>query len=257
MSTYECRKKAGEILKGRYAESIFVVMVCITVYLIFKIYDIVKIIIMLYNNTDATQLFITSELSHIALKYFSGVILFAVMTPLLTGGLWWFYQTACGYDNKSILKLYTGFKLNFRAGILYLIIWLVTMLSFLPTGVCWAASWYLFGIVSQFNNQTVVLFICLQLFMMGLFLTGLYFRTLSTVILSPFIFLKNPDMNVFRILNISRKTVYGSKLSALKLIVTYALQMLPIITIPFVLPKAIMSVSVFACDRIGEKAWEN
>ncbi len=258
MSTYECRKKAKSVLKGKYAESFFVVMVCIVVYLIFKISDLVKIAVMLYNNDiSVSVLFRTAGLSDLILKYLSGIIVFAVMTPLLTGGLWWFYQTACGEDNRSILKLYTGFKLNIRAAVLYAVMWLVTLLSLLPTGICWAVSVHLFSVVTEFRNQSVVLFVCLQLFMAGVFLLGLYLKAVCTIILSPFVFLKNPDMNVFRILNTSRKKIYGSKLEALKLILTYIPAMLPIVTIPFVLPKAVMSVSVFACDRIGEETWEN
>lgn len=258
MSTYECRKKAKEILKGRYAEGFFVIMVCFVVYLIFKISDIVRIAVMLYNsNINTAGLFQTSDILSLLIKYLFGIALFAVMTPLITGGLWWFYQTASGSDNKNILKLYTGFRLNIRAAILYALIWMITLLSLLPTGICWAFAVYLFEIADTFYNQTVVLFICLQLFMAGVFLLGLYLKAVCTLLLSPFIFLKNPDMNVFRILNVSRKKIYGYKLSALKLILTYIPVMLPIVTIPFVLPKAVMSVSVFACDRIGEEVWEN
>ncbi len=258
MSTYECRKKAKTILRGRYAEGFFIVMVCVVVYLIFKISDIVKIAVMLYNsNINTAKLFQTADIFSLMMKYLSGIALFAVMTPLITGGLWWFYQTACGNDNKNILKLYTGFRLNIRAALLYALIWMITMLALLPTGVCWAIAVYLFDIAVTFQNQTIVLFICLQLFMAGVFLLGLYLKAVCTVLLSPFIFLKNPDMNVFKILNMSRKKIYGYKLSALKLIMTYIPAMLPIVTIPFVLPKAVMSVSVFACDRIGEGAWEN
>lgn len=258
MSTYECRKKAKRILKGRYAEGFFVVMVCVTVYLIFKISDLVKISVMLYNNNiNTAALFRTADILDLSVKYLLGIVVFAVMTPLLTGGLWWFYQLASGGDNKNILKLYTGFRLNIRAAGLYALIWFITMMSLLPAGICWAAAWYLFGIVPEFHNQTVMLFICLQLFMAGVFLLGLYLKAVCTVILAPFIFLKNPDVNVFKILNTSRKKIYGSKLECLKLILTYIPAMLPIVTIPFILPKAVMSVSVFACDRIGDEAWEN
>ena len=51
------------------------------------------------------------------------------MSPLITGGLWWFYQTVSGGDNRSILKLYTGFKLNMRAAFLYGIMWILSMIS--------------------------------------------------------------------------------------------------------------------------------
>lgn len=252
MSNYECRKKARNILKGRYAEGFFVVMICIAVYFIFKLLDIAKILIMLYNNIEISELYETADILYIPLKYISGIVLFIIMTPLVTGGLWWFYQMAGGNDNRNILKLYTGFKLNFRASLVYILMWGITFLSLLPSVSCLAAAFYFFEIVPVFHNQALVLFICIQLFAAGIFLTGLYLKAVCTVILSPFIFLKNPDMNAFSIINSSRKKIYGYKLECLKLIMTYIPAMLPIVTIPFVLPKAIMSFSVFAYDRIGD-----
>lgn len=258
MSTYECRKKAKSVLKGCYSEGIFVVMVYIVMYLIFKLSDIVKIAVILYNsNINVSGLFVTSDISGMLMKYVSGIIAFVVMTPLLTGGLWWFYQTACGSDNKNILKLYTGFRLNIRAAVLYAVIWFILLLSLIPTGLCWAAAAFLLETVSEYRNQAVVLFICLQLFMAGIFLLGLYLRAVTGTILAPFVFIRNPDMNAFKILAVSGKKIYGSKLECLKLIMTYIPAMLPIVTIPFVLPKLLMSLAIFACDRIGEGNWES
>lgn len=112
------------------------------------------------------------------------------MSPLITGGLWWFYQTVSGGDNRSILKLYTGFKLNMRAAFLYGIMWILSMISLLPSGFCWLFAYKLFHAVPDFSNQAVILFAVLQLFMAGVFLLGLYLKCLLTFILSPFIFNK-------------------------------------------------------------------
>ncbi|MBQ8435241.1 MAG: hypothetical protein IJX24_04455 [Oscillospiraceae bacterium] len=256
MSTYECRKKAKSVLKGCYSEGVFVVMVYIVMYLIFKLSDIAKIAVILYNsNINISELFVTSDISSMLIKYISAIIVFVVMTPLLTGGLWWFYQTACGSDNKNILKLYTGVRLNIRAAALYALIWFIMLLSLIPTGVCWSAAAFLLESVSEYHNHAIVLFICLQLFMAGVFLLGLYLKAVTGTILAPFIFIRNPDMNAFKILALSGKKIYGSKLECLKLIMTYIPAMLPIVTIPFVLPKLLMSLAVFACDRIGEENW--
>ncbi|MGN0612517.1 MAG: hypothetical protein ACI4JB_01315 [Porcipelethomonas sp.] len=256
MSTAECRRKAASILKGCYGEGIFVVMVCITVYMIVKIADVFSAGFILFNSGGASGLFMTCSLWEGAAKLLLWVTGFAVMTPLLTGGLWWFYQTACGEDNRSILKLYTGFRLNLRAACLYAVMWLMGMLSLLPSGICWGAAVYVFRMIPGHTEQGVMLFAVLQLFMAGLFLLGLYLKCMTSMALAPFIFLRNPDRNIFGILHMSRKIIYGSKLECLKLVLTYIPAMLPVVTIPFVLPRAVMAVAVFARDRIGGVQWE-
>lgn len=257
MTTAEYRKKAGRILKKRYSESFFVVIIFIAAYVLIKIWDIFQTGLILYNNGGASErLFSSAGMWEAALKITSAIAGLAILTPLLTGGLWWFYQTACGNDNMNILKLYTGFKLNLRASFLYAVMWALSMLSLIPTGICWAAAYYTFNIVSGYTNQAVLLFISLQFFMLGIFLIGLYLKCITSMIFAPFIFINHPDMNLFKIINKSRKIIYGSKLECLKLILTYLPAMLPIVTIPFILPRAVMALSVMACDKIGESDWE-
>ena len=254
MNTSSYRHKAKEILKGRYGEGFFVVSVCIVAYLIFKAFDIAGAGIILYNNNaDVSGLFRSGSIAEILLKIIRYIICFIVMSPLITGGLWWFYQTVSGGDNRSILKLYTGFKLNMRAAFLYGIMWILSMISLLPSGFCWLFAYKLFHAVPDFSNQAIILFAVLQLFMAGVFLLGLYLKCLLTFILSPFIFIKRPDTGAFKVMNMSRKKMYGVKLDFLKMIIAYIPAMLPLITIPFILPKAVMAASVFAEGRLKEE----
>lgn len=257
MTTSEYRKKAGMILKKHYSEGVFVVMIFLIVYIFINIWDAAQIAFILYNNnSDTSGLFSSGSIWEAILKVLSAMLSLAVLTPILTGGLWWFYQTACGNDNMNILKLYTGFKLNLRALLLYAVMWVLSMLSLLPTGICWSAASYLFNTVSQYTNQAVVLFIVLQIFMLGVFLIGLYIKCILSMIFAPFVFINHPDMNIFKIIHKSRKIIYGSKLECLKLILTYIPAMLPIITIPFILPRTVMAMSVMAQDKIGGSDWE-
>lgn len=255
MKTTVYRHKAKELLHGRYGEGFFVVSVCIVVYLIFKAFDIAGAGFILYNNNaDVFGLFKSSDISEMAVKIIRYILCFIVMSPLITGGLWWFYQAASGGDNRSILKLYTGFKLNMRAALLYGIMWILSMVSLLPSGFCWMFSYKLFYAVPDYSNQAAALFAVLQLFMAGVFLLGLYLKCLLTFILAPFIFIKHPDNGTFKVMNMSRKKMYGVKLDFLKLILAYIPAMIPIVTIPFILPKAVMSVSVFAEERLKEES---
>lgn len=127
------------------------------------------------------------------------------------------------------------------------------MISLLPSGFCWLFAYKLFHAVPDFSNQAIILFAVLQLFMAGVFLLGLYLKCLLTFILSPFIFIKRPDTGAFKVMNMSRKKMYGVKLDFLKMIIAYIPAMLLLITIPFILPKAVMAASVFAEERLKEE----
>ena len=100
MSNYECRKKASMLLKHRYGEGFFAVMIIIGAFFLLKIFDIAQIGLLLYNNgMDTKSLFHSSFIWELILKLCSAFITLAVMTPLITGGLWWFYETASGGDS--------------------------------------------------------------------------------------------------------------------------------------------------------------
>lgn len=257
MRNAEYRKVSGTILKKHYGESIFVVMIFLTVYLLLKVFDVAQIVILLYNNgIETNKLFISNNFFELLIKIVSAFIGFILLTPLITGGLWWFYQTACGNDNMDIIKLYTCFRLNLRAAVLYGIMWIISMISIIPSVICIISSKYVFDSAYRFPDQGLVVFLSLQLFMAGIFLIGLYLKCFTSMILSPFIFIDHPDMSIFKILNKSRKIIYGAKLECLGLLLTYIPAMLPLITIPFILPKMIMTISAFAVDKIGGADWE-
>lgn len=254
MNTALCRKKAKEILKGKNAEGIFVVSLCILMYLIFKVADIaVTILILYFGGGDAQSLFMSGDLFSFIIKAVRFILGFVVLSPLVTGGIWWFYQTACGRDNKSVLKLYTGFRLNVRGSVIYIVLWIMCMISLLPTGICWAMAVRLFGTASEYDNQDLVIFIIFQLIMAGIFLLGLYLKMISTFALVPFIFISHPDMGILKMLKMSKVRMYGAKLEFLKLAGSFVPLMLPVFTIPLMLSRAVMAMSVFAEERLKEE----
>ena len=252
MTSSQCRKQAKERLKGNYSEGFFVTAIVLAAFVIFKTADIAQSAVILYNNGgDAESLFHSRDIWDIAMKAALALLCFVLTSPLITGGVWWYYQTARGCDNRSILKLYTGFKLNVRAIRLYMTIWFLSMLSLLPSGICFASAYELFLHLPEMNDQPLMLFITIQVFVLGIALIGLYLRCITAFLPAPFIFISQPDRGVFAVLKMSVRIMKGSKIQALKLILTYIMLMLPIVTVPFVLPKAVMSVSVFSCDRMG------
>ena len=256
MSVYQCRKTASQRLSGCYSEGFFVVMIFLAAFLIYKLLDIAQSAFILYNhNGEPHSLFYSSVPWELLMKAAFSLLAFAALSPLITGGIWWFFQTAGGGDNRSILKLYTGFKLNVKAMRLYSAMWLVGTLSLLPTGVCFTAAYRLFDRAALSEDRPLLLFISLQVFMAGVFLIGLCLKSLSAYILAPFIFINRPETGIVKTMRLSRRIMYGSELEVLKLMGLCLLPMLPLVTVPFVLPKAMMSLSVFACDRM--KIWSN
>ena len=252
MTSSQCRKQAKQRLKGNYSEGFFVTAIVLAAFIIYKTADTVQSAMILYNNGGAADsLFQSRDIWDFLMKAALALLCFVLTSPLITGGVWWYYQTARGSDNRNILKLYAGFKLNVRAIRLYMTIWFLSMLSLLPSGVCFAGAYELFSELPEMNDQPLILFVTIQVFVLGIALSGLYLRCVTAFLPAPFIFISRPDKGVFSVLKMSARIMKGSKTEALKLIMIYLAMMLPIVTVPFVLPKAVMSLSVFSCDRMG------
>lgn len=239
MNTAECRSRAKLKLKGRYGEAFIVTAVCLFVIFTFR----AAIILSVYAIGDD----IGSQVAETTLS----LICFFIITPLLTGGVWWFYQTASGGDNMSLLKLYSGFRLNRRAALLYIFMWIKGFVSLFPTAFCYAAAYSLiYGEYGLTAEATV--FAAFQLAVIGTVLVSVFFNTLLGMTLAPFIFIKRPDMKLFRVMRNSSRLMKGHKLYSMRLLIRYAAFMLPIVTIPFVMPSAAMTAAVFANERLED-----
>lgn len=239
MSAY--RREARTYLKGRYGEAFFVSFVFVFAFAVFRIIS------------AASAYFFGGGTASAAAETVAAVISFFTVTPLITGGLWWFFQTVCGRDNRSILKLYSGFRLNSRAAVLYIMMWLKAFLSLFPSAACFTAAYvFLYGKTGLESN--IILFALLQFTMLGLVFLGLFLNALFSMVLSPFIFISHPDMNPFKVIRNSAVLMKGKKLEFLRLISVYLPAMLPVVTIPFVLPRAVMSAAVFARECLEESA---
>lgn len=241
MKISDYRKISGAYLKGRYGEAFVVTAACLFVFLTFKTAEALAI----YAISDA-------KLSRIADAAIT-ILRFIIMTPLITGGIWWFFRTVCGEDNSSLLKLYSGLRLNSRAALLYALMWSKGFFSLFPTAICFTVTYaLLYGRIGL--NGDVTVFAAFQSAMLGTVLIFLYFNALASMALAPFLFIDRPDSNPFGVIRRSSKLMKGHKLRFFGLLIGYIPVMLPIVTIPFVMPSAVMSAAAFAKDVIAESA---
>ena len=239
MNTAECHSRARACLSGRYGEAFIVTAVCIFVFVTFRA------AIMLSVNAIGDETF----------SWFAEGVLtalcFIIITPLLTGGVWWFYQTVSGGDNRSLLKLYSGFRLNRRAALLYIFMWLKGFISLFPTAVCWMAAYIL--IHGEYDiSAEIAVFASFQLMVLGVVLITFFISRMLGTLLAPFIFIKRPDMNPFRVMRQSARLMKGHRLAFVKLTFKYVMLMLPLVTVPFVMPSAVMTAAVFANERLED-----
>lgn len=239
MKISEYRRTAGAYLKGRYGEAF--VVTAIFLFTFVSIRAAGTILSYFFAGWGASPIVEAAE----------GVICFSAATPLMTGGFWWFYQTACEKDNRNLLKLYSGVRLNCRAFLLYALMWIKSFLSIFPTAACWTGSYFLiYGKTSL--DSAVSLFAAFQLFMIGTAFLMFYFSTAASMALAPFIFISLPARNPFSVIISSSKLMKGKKLQFIKLMSSYIPAMLPVITIPFVMPSAVMSAAVFAKYNLND-----
>lgn len=239
MKLSEYHSSAKAFLKGRYGEAFVVTAVYLFVTLTFRM----AVMLAVYTFNDGIYPLVAEAVLT--------VLCFIITVPLLTGGVWWFYQTVSGGDNRNLLKLYSGGRLNRRAALLYIFMWVKGVVSLFPTALCWAAAYIL--IYGKFGlGAEIAVFSAFQLVMLGVVLTALFASGLLSTVLAPFIFISRPDMNPFRVMRWSGRLMKGHKLEFIRLILKYLVFMLPLVTIPFVLPSSVMAVSVFANERLLE-----
>lgn len=246
MSTGLYRRRSKELLRGKYGEGFVVSAVVVAVFLIFKTLDLMLAAASVYTDgLNLSELIAGEGILETVFSIVRRAACFIVMVPLLTGGVWWFFQTASGMDGGNILKIYSGLRLNIRAAAVYGVMWLWGFVSLIPTGLCWLGAYAVFEYACQGVNQAVMLFAAVQLLAAGVFLLGLSVRTAAAVSAAPFIFIMHPDTGAFRSVRQSVKLMKGRKADFVKLMLCYVPAMLPLVTIPFVLPRAVMSAALF------------
>ncbi|MGN0622083.1 MAG: DUF975 family protein [Porcipelethomonas sp.] len=250
MSTEEYRKKSKEILKGRYAEGFVVSFALIIVFLIFKAADLMLASAMVYlGGSSLSDLVAGGGVMGAVFSAVRHVLCFVFMVPLLTGVFWWYWQTAGGEDNGNILKIYSGLRLNVRAAAVYAVMWITGFLSLIPCGLCWLGAWLSFSCACRSTEQEIMLFVCIQLIAAGFFLLGLIIRNAASVSAAPFLFIMHPDMGAFKAVRMSARLMKGRKGDFVKLMLSYLPAMLPVVTVPFVLPGAVMSAALFVSEE--------
>lgn len=237
MKISDYRTTATSYLKGHYGEAFIVTTLCLFVFAVLKATFLM--ILYVVGNFPYTNV----------IESAGNVLCFLVMTPLMTGGFWWFFQSVCDGDNRNLLKLYSGLRLNSRAALLYALMWFKSFASLLPTAIFWTVSYVFFYGKTGFSAE-ITLFVAFQSFVMGIIFISLYFSTLASMALAPFMFISHPDRNPFGVIRDSTRLMRGRKRNFLKLILSFIPSMLPIVTIPFVMPSVAMSVAVFARDSI-------
>lgn len=233
MKISEYRKAASQCLKGRRSEAFVVTAICLFVFLTFR--SAAMLTAYLVGNMQYFPIIDTGIT----------VLCFLFMTPLITGGFWWFYRTASGEDNSGLLKLYSGFRLNGRAALVYALMWSKGLFSLFPSAICFTAAYILLYGNTGLNGDLAI-FVIFQLVMLGILLIIFYLNSLISMVLAPFLFISHPDRNPFGVVRESAKLMKGNKLRFAGLILGYIPIMLPVVTIPFVMPSLIMSAAVFA-----------
>ncbi|NLK70152.1 MAG: hypothetical protein GX286_01760 [Clostridiales bacterium] len=257
MNIREIKHEARLVLKERYWEAFVVVFACFGLYMLFKLVEIVVCTVLIYNKTiDISQLFYGGDTIWNVFKTMYSVFLFAAMVPVITGAVWWFSQAANRneFSSDSVIQLYTCFKVNSRAILVYGLMWIIQFLSLIPSFIMLLGAYL---IIEYYNISSDILYLAVQLIILSVASLALYIRATLSLILAPYIFIRHPMDNPFSIISISFRLMKGRKMQVLKLLLSYIgylFLMALIVTIPFVVPEIMMSVTIFAESVASEYA---
>ncbi|NLP26392.1 MAG: hypothetical protein GX365_03485 [Clostridiales bacterium] len=257
MNIKEIKYQARLAMRDKYWEAFVVVFACFGIYILFKLVEIMVCSVLIYNNiVDVKQMFTNNNFIWTTFRIIYSVFLFIAMVPVVTGAVWWFSQAVKKNEflSDSIIQLYTSFKVNSRAFIVYGLMWLIQLLSLIPSCLMIFGAYI---IIAHYSANSDMLYLAIQLIILSIAFLAFHIRVTLGLILTPYIFIRHPMDNPFSIIGISFRLMRGNKIQALKLLLSYIVYlplMALIVTIPLIIPNIMMSVTVFAESTASEYA---
>lgn len=250
------RKESASILKNKYGEAFFVSSACFVIFVLFKLFEtLISALFLHEENVSPWQLFYSDNYLWLTFTIAYKLFFFSALIPVLTGAVWWFSQAASKNNERSdsVIKLYTSLKINLRSALVFFILYLLHTLILLLSCISFYSA-YSIGI--SYGKSSLMAFIAIQLAILGAALLSLYAYTLLATSAAPFIFVKYPMGNPFKIIALSFRLMKGKKLFLIKIFLSYSylLILIPfVITVPFITPFIAMPVAVFMQNIIPDE----
>ncbi|MEE5992573.1 MAG: hypothetical protein V3G42_04965 [Oscillospiraceae bacterium] len=183
-----------------------------------------------------------------------GILSFSALLPIRCGVWSWFTALLGMEKQKRKYFATTGefFHAMYFFGMIALLRWLILT----PCAVAGILAYFALQRSIAVTESGILLFIAIQA-MMLLFWTMVFWVRFTIGLLAvPFLYLENPEISVFRAVRKSEKMLAGHHKKLFALLLGYLPLALPIVTIPFILPKIMTEVILFLQIRMKEYAQE-
>lgn len=229
----ELSLEAKRYLQGRWGEAFAAVGCCLLIWLVLHL---AELLLLLVQPSLPRGLILAGRI----------LLGFVLTVPFLTGAFWWFRQAADGERNAigTIRRLYTSKSLCLRAAVLFGWMWVVLLVpAFFMVGFG-AAALRLFQTALTVLHPFWYLFAALQCAAGSLVLFGAWLWLLSGIFPAPLLFMRTPEKSPFALLRDSLHYMEGQRSVLAGLLLSMLPLFLPMITIPFALPRFCMSTAL-------------
>ncbi len=183
-----------------------------------------------------------------------GIVSFSVLLPVRCG-VWSWFTALLGME-KQKRKYFATTGEFFHAVYFFGRLSFIRWIALAPAGIAGILAYFALQKSTAVTESGILLFCAVQA--MTIFIWTILFCIRFTVgmLAVPFLYLENPEISVFHAVRQSEKMLAGHHKRLFALLLGYLPLALPIVTIPFVLPKIMTDVILFLQIRIREYAQE-
>lgn len=185
---------------------------------------------------------------------------FIVTFPVYTGGTWWFLHTVKGEKNelKEVYVCFSNIRIYLKSLLLSLSVCICRIIVAIPVFITSFMTVkmlnYAYTDYGPDNGKFAVLTGCSAALMVCLLFVYFYYS--MGFVLSSYIFVSNPDLNVFKCIKMSQMLMKDKKGELLKLYLSFIpwiFVCVLVFPVFFVVPYFYMSLTVFANEIIKKE----
>ena len=251
----ELREFSRKSLKGHYLSAFRTALLCPIVQTATKIVPLVLGAVLIARGTMTSQgILLGNNAMWVLFGILWGIMSFSILLPIRCG-VWSWFTALLGME-KHKRKYFNTTGEFFHAVYFFGMVSLLRWLLLTPSAVSGILAYFALQKSTAVTESGILLFCAVQAITVLIWTVIFCIRFTVGLLAVPFLYLENPEISVFHAVKQSEKMLMGHHKRLYALLLGYLPLLLPIVTIPFVLPKIMTDVILFLQIRMKEYAQE-
>jgi hypothetical protein len=241
MTVKEVRISAKRVFYGKYKNIALNCAVFFMIILLKKTAELTALYFLIAGNfISMNELFISEYVPWNIFRYSLEIISFIFLIPVTLNT----FRILSGKPQRLCDALF-----NIKFAFLWICIKIINLISFLPSAVCIYLSFRFLSTAYEKNNGEGYVSVSFMCLMLAVIFLWLYAYVIFGTVLIPFIYIKNPDRNIFAVIADSFINMNGNRSKLVKLIICFipwSVLSIFIASVPFISAKFLTWYSIYA-----------